>query len=201
MFILFCSAESFCCNSSFFKDIYSTCFFIYALLSVNCVKYDIYAYDACAKFSTASLRLFYSATFPVNPCCWAVLYWISFWIIYSLSKRKRNSLKVFCIAGRRIHYQYSNRYFQVDIIKVSSAFISCSAVNNFPPSIAKRWHSSICLKIGTVGRCEAMGVVRRVVFTCNYAGLIRPYDWYKCKNIYLSDLTPKPNTAEWIPAK
>ena len=61
------------------------------------------------------------------------------------------------------------------IIKVSAAFISCSAVNAVPPDIAKRWHSLICLKMSAIGRCDAMGVVRRVVFTCNAAGLMRPY--------------------------
>ena len=61
-------------------------------------------------------------------------------------------------------------------IKVSAAFISCSYVNDVPPAIAKRCHSSICLKMSAIGRCEAMGVVRRVVFTYNAAGLMRPYD-------------------------
>ena len=61
-------------------------------------------------------------------------------------------------------------------IKVSAAFISCSDVNAVPPAIAKRWNYSICLKMSAIGRCEDMGVVRRVVFTCNAAGLMRPYD-------------------------
>ena len=62
------------------------------------------------------------------------------------------------------------------IIKVSDAFISCSAVNAVPPDIAKRLHSSICLKTSAIGSCEAMGVVRRVVFTYNAAGLMLPHD-------------------------
>ena len=58
-------------------------------------------------------------------------------------------------------------------VKVSYAFIMFSAVNAVPPDIAKRWHSSICLKMSAIGRCEAIGVVRRVVFTCNAAGIMR----------------------------
>ena len=97
-------------------------------------------------------------------------------MIYSLLKRKRNSLKLFWIAGRLIHSLFAIWYFPVAIIKVSDAFISSSAVNAVPPAIAKRWHSSIFRNMSAIGRCEAMGVVRRVVFTCNAAGLMRPYD-------------------------
>ena len=52
-------------------------------------------------------------------------------------------------------------------IKVSTAFISCSVVNAVSSAIVEHWHSSIFLKMSAVGRCEAMGVVRRVVFTCD----------------------------------
>ena len=61
-------------------------------------------------------------------------------------------------------------------IKVSVAFISCSSVNTVPLDIAKLWRSSICLKISAIGKCGAMGVLRRVTFTCNAAGLMGPYD-------------------------
>ena len=61
-------------------------------------------------------------------------------------------------------------------IKVSSAVINFSAVNAVPPAIAKRWHSSIFLKMSAIGRCKAMDVVRQVVFNCNSAGIMRPYD-------------------------
>ena len=61
-------------------------------------------------------------------------------------------------------------------IKLSAAFISFPAVNAIPLAIAKRWHSSICLKMSAIGRCEAMGVVRGVVFTCNAAVIMRLYD-------------------------
>ena len=60
-------------------------------------------------------------------------------------------------------------------IKVSAAFICCSAVNTVPPAIVKRWNSSIFIKMSAIGRCEAMSVVRQVVFTCNADGLMRPY--------------------------
>ena len=201
MFIWFCSAKSFCCNSSLLEDMFATCCYRYAIVSINSMNADLSASDACAKFATVSLGFFSSTTFPAKPCCWAVLNCISFWIIYSLLKRKQNSLKVFWISGRLIHSLYANWYFPVEIIKVYPAFISCSAVNAVPPAIAKCWHFSICLKMSAIGRYEAMGVVRRVVFTCNAAGIMRPYDWYKWRNISWSDLTPKPNIAEWILAK
>ena len=60
-------------------------------------------------------------------------------------------------------------------IKVSTAFIIFPAVNAIPLAIVKRWHSSICLKMSVNGRCEAMSVVRGVVFTCNADGIMRPY--------------------------
>ena len=82
-----------------------------------------------------------------------------------------------------MHSLYYNGYFPVASIKVAATFISCSDVNNVPPAIAKRWHSSICLKMSAIGRCEAMGVVRRVVFTCNADGLMCQYDLYKLRNI------------------
>ena len=77
---------------------------------------------------------------------------------------------------RLIPSLYANIYFPVVSIKFSAAFISCSDVNAVPPAIAKRWHYSISLKMSAIGRCEAMGVVRKVVFTCNTSGLIHPYD-------------------------
>ena len=61
-------------------------------------------------------------------------------------------------------------------IKVYAAFVFFSAVNAVPPVVAKRWHSSICLKISAIGRCEAMGVVQQVLFTCNTDGIMRLYD-------------------------
>ena len=61
-------------------------------------------------------------------------------------------------------------------IKVSAASINCSDMNSVPSAIVKRWHSSICLKMSTIGRCEAMGVVKQVIFTCNAAELMCPYD-------------------------
>ena len=158
---------------------FATCCCRYALVSVNFVKADTSAAGACAKFATASLRFFSSTTFPAKPCCWAVLDCISFWIIYSLLKRKRNSLKVFWISGRLIHSLYANWYFPVVSIKVYADFINCSAVNAVPPAIVKRWHSSICLKMSAIGRWEAMVVVRQVLFTYSAVGLMRPYDWYK----------------------
>ena len=154
----------------------ATCCCRYALVSVNCVKSDLSAAEACAKFATTLLRFFSSYTFTAKPCCWAVLDDISFWIIYSLLKRKRNSLKVSWISRRLIHSLYANCYFPVASNKVSYAFIICSAVNAVPPATEKRWHSSICLKISAIGRYEAMGVGRRFVFTCNADSLMRPYD-------------------------
>ena len=68
-------------------------------------------------------------------------------------------------------------------IKVAAAFISCSAVNAVPPDIAKRWHSSVCLKMSAIGSCEVMGVLRRVVFHCNGAGLMCPHDSDQWRNI------------------
>ena len=62
------------------------------------------------------------------------------------------------------------------IIKLSTDFISCSDVNAVTPAIAKRWNSLICLKMSGIGRFEAMGVVRLVVFTCNTDELMRLYD-------------------------
>ena len=62
------------------------------------------------------------------------------------------------------------------IIKVSSAFISCSAVNDVFTAIAKRQHFAICLKMSAIGRCEAMGVVMRVLFNCNAAEIMRTYN-------------------------
>ena len=200
MFIWFCSAKSFCYNSSLLEDMFAACFFKYALLSVNCVKSDLSATEACEKFSTALLRFFYSTLFPAKLCCRAVLDCILFWIMYSLLKRKLNSLNVFWIAGRFIHSLYANWYFPVASIKVSADIINCSAVNAVPYAIGKRWHSSICLKMSAIGRCEAMGVVRWVVFTCSAAGLMILYDWYKWINISCSYINPKPNIAKWIPA-
>ena len=121
------------------------------------------------------LRLFSSTIFPAKPCCWSVMDCISFWIIYSLLKRKRNSLKVFWVSGRLIHSIYVYLYFPVMSIKVSADFINFSAMNAVPHDIVKRWHSSICLKMSAIGRCEVMGVVRRVVFTCNASVIMRPY--------------------------
>ena len=69
MFIWFCSAKSFCCNSSLLEDIFATCCCIYALVSVNCVKADLSAAEACAKFATALLRFFSSTTFSTKLCC------------------------------------------------------------------------------------------------------------------------------------
>ena len=178
-----------------------TCCFRYALVSVNCVKADLSAAEYCAMLATVSMRFFYSSTFPVNPCFWAVLDCISFWIMYSLLKRKQNLLKVFWISGGIIHSIYANRYFPVASTKLSAAFINCSDVNAVPPSIAKRWHYSNCLKWSEIGRCDAMGVVMRVVFTCNSDGIKRPYNWYKWRNTFWSDLAPKPNVEEWLPAK
>ena len=137
MFIWFCSAEGFCCNPSLLEDMFAMCCCRYALLSINYVKADLYAAASCAKFSTASLRLFSSTTFPAKPCWLAVLDCISILIIYSMLKRKRNPLKVFWISRRLNHYLYANRYFPVESIKVSDVFISCSAVNAVPPAIAK----------------------------------------------------------------
>ena len=59
----------FCCNSSFLEDMFATCCCRYALVSVNCVKSDLSAADACANIVTDSLRLFLSTTFPTKPCC------------------------------------------------------------------------------------------------------------------------------------
>ena len=108
MFIWFCSAESFCCDSSFLEDMFATCFCRYVFVSVNFVKTYLSAADTCVKFATASLSFFSSATFSVKLCYWDGLDYISLWIIYSLLKRKRNLLKVFCIAGRLINFLYSN---------------------------------------------------------------------------------------------
>ena len=69
MFIWFCSAKRFCCNSSLLEDMFATGCCIYKLVSVNFVKAYLSAADACAKFATMSLRLFYSTTFPAKPCC------------------------------------------------------------------------------------------------------------------------------------
>ena len=201
MFIWFCSNESFCCNSSLLEDMFATCCCRYTLVSVNYVKVYLSTTKASEKFATALLRFFSSATFPVKPCCWYVLDCISFWIIYSLLKHQRNLLNVFWISGRIIYSLCANWYFQMASIKVYAAFISCSSLNAVPPAIAKFWHSSIYLKMSAIGRSEAMGVVRRVVFTCNTDGIMCPYDWYKWINIYWSYLTPNPNIAEWIPAK
>ena len=175
-FYLFFSAKHLCCNSSLLEDMCAMCCCRYALVSFNCVKANISASEAYENFATPLLRLFYSFIFPVNPCCWDVLDCISFWIIYSLLKRKRNSLKVFWISGILIHYLYANLYFPLASINVSAVFINCSAVNTVTPAIVKRWHSPICLKMSAIGRCEVMGVVGRVVFTSNSSGLMRQYD-------------------------
>ena len=143
MFIWFCYAKSFCCNSSLLEDMCATCCCRYALVSVNCLKTYLSDAEDLAKFATALLRFFSSSTFPVKSCCWAILDCISFLIIYSLLKRKRNSLKVSWISRRLIHSLYANCYFPVASNKVSYAFIICSAVNAVPPATEKRWHSSI----------------------------------------------------------
>ena len=132
MFIWFCSTKSCCCDSSLLEDMCATCFCRYTLVSVNCVKADLSDTESCANLATASLRIFSYSTFPANSCCWAVLYCISFWIMYSLSKRKRNLLKVFWIDGRLIHSLYAYLYFPLVSTKVSAAFINCSAVNTVP---------------------------------------------------------------------
>ena len=73
MFIWFCSAKRFCCNLSLLEDMCATYCCRYALVSANCVKSDLSTAEACANFTTASLRLFSYFIFPAKPYRCAVL--------------------------------------------------------------------------------------------------------------------------------
>ena len=52
-----------------------------------------------------------------------------------------------------------------------------------------------------MGRFGGMGVFNFSVLALSDDGLIRPYDWYRCKKISWRDLAPNPRMVEWMPAR